>query len=205
MKRILLLAILLTSLTAQGATQTKLTKRQIKAKCITNKTKKQTFICIQDLAKQGNTMTQFTLGRLYYTGQGTIQSYTDAVYWFTQSAKQGYAYAQSVLGEMYYTGQGVKQNYKEALYWYSQAAKQGLAEVQFRVANMYEQGQGTAENKIKAYAWYSLSVSYGDKDSQTASYKLKKTMTDEEIKQAQALATQLGKESQDNLATQKEK
>ncbi len=205
MKRILLLSIILLSLTAQAATKNHLTFKQIDAKCVTHKTKKQAFICVQKLAKQGDAVAQFALGYMYAYGKDVIKKNKELLSLLTKAAKQGDAYAQFALGYIYADGQGIKQDYKEALSWYTKAAKQGYVKAQLLLGAMYKWGQGTKENDIKAYAWYLIARSDGDGFVQTLSQDLESKMTSEEIKQAQALAAKLSKEIQANLATHTKK
>ena len=58
-------------------------------------------------AERGDAEAQFTIGGIYYTGEGVKQNYTDAVKWVRLAAEQGFSKAQYNLGEMYYKGQGV--------------------------------------------------------------------------------------------------
>jgi hypothetical protein len=50
---------------------------------------------------------QYTLARMYYKGQGVVQSYKEASKWLMKAAKQGIASAQYNLGVMYANGVGV--------------------------------------------------------------------------------------------------
>ena len=49
-------------------------------------------------ANRGDASAQFDLGLMYYGGQGLLQDYTKAVYWFHRAAVQGHAEAQYNLG-----------------------------------------------------------------------------------------------------------
>ena len=61
---------------------------------------------------------QFSLGLMYYKGQGVPQDYKEAVQWFRLAADQGNAGAQTNLGVMYDVGQSVPQDYIQAHMWY---------------------------------------------------------------------------------------
>src|ERR1035437_9006343 len=74
------------------------------------------------LAEHGNAIAQYNLGVLCYNGQGTLQSYTEALTWFRQAADQGSVQAQINLGAMYANGQGAPQDYIQAHMWLSLAA-----------------------------------------------------------------------------------
>jgi len=49
-------------------------------------------------AEQGNAPAQWLVGYAYYSGDGVLQGYKQAVYWYKKSAEQGYAKAQYNLG-----------------------------------------------------------------------------------------------------------
>ena len=83
------------------------------------------------VAEQGNAKAQFSLGKMYYEGQGVRQDYAEAVQWYRKAAEQGYAEAQFNLGNMYADGQGARQDYAQAVHWYRKAAEQGVAEAQY--------------------------------------------------------------------------
>ena len=65
------------------------------------------FKLFTDAANQGDADAQYSLGLLYYYGEGVTQDYKKAVKWFTFAAEEGYAKAQFILGAMYFIGQGV--------------------------------------------------------------------------------------------------
>ena len=58
-------------------------------------------------AEQGLAEAQFNLGLCYYNGDGVLQDYNQAAYWFTKAAEQGDASSQYSLGLCYNTGEGV--------------------------------------------------------------------------------------------------
>ena len=99
---------------------------------------------------------------MYYTGQGVIQNYAEAVKWYRKAAAQGYAKAQSNLGLMYANGQGVTRNDAEAVKWYHKAANQGIAAAQSNLGAMYANGQGVTRNYVCAYMWFSLATARGN-------------------------------------------
>ena len=76
------------------------------------------------LAEQGDARAQFSIGGMYYNGQGVRQDYVEAAEWTRKSAKQGYAPAQAHLGVMYWNGQGVPQDAVRAYMWLHLAAAQ---------------------------------------------------------------------------------
>ena len=83
------------------------------------------FASTKKLAAQGDAIAQYSLGFMYYDGQGVKQNYTQAFKWFEKAANQGYAAPQYNLGFMYGNGQGVKRSAGAAIVWYQSAANHG--------------------------------------------------------------------------------
>ena len=107
-------------------------------------------------AEEGISDAQFTLGLMYYDGQGVKQDYSEAQKWFQKAAEQGYAYAQYDLGLMYYNGEGVKQDYFKAIELWQKASKQRNARAQYNLGVMYAKGQGVRQNYTKAKEYFGL-------------------------------------------------
>jgi uncharacterized protein len=118
------------------------------------------------LADQGNALAQFTLGSLYYFGQGGPQDYAEAAKWLRKAADQGDSVAQTMLGIMYHAGRGVAQNYPAALNWFRKAADQGDANAQFNLGLMYKDGQGVPRNCAEAMNWFRKAADQGDANAQ---------------------------------------
>jgi TPR repeat protein len=74
------------------------------------------------LAEHGDARAQFSLGGMYYNGQGVQQDYAEAAKWTRKAAEQGYTPAQVVLGVLYWNGQGVQRDVILAYMWLSLAA-----------------------------------------------------------------------------------
>ena len=68
-------------------------------------------------AQQGDADAQYSLGVMYYYGQGVPPDYARALKWYRLAAQQGNADAQVRLGVMYGTGQGIPQDNVEAYKW----------------------------------------------------------------------------------------
>jgi TPR repeat protein len=140
------------------------------------------------LAEHGNAIAQYTLGVMYYKGEGVHQSYPDAVFWYRHAAWQGDASAQLELGVMCYKGQGTLQNYAEALTWFRKAADQGNAHAQFNLGAMYANGQGVPQDYVSAHMWFNLSAAQGEKNADKQRDLVAKRMTEAQIAEAQKLA-----------------
>ena len=75
------------------------------------------------LADQGNARAQFSIGQMYYMGQGVPRDYTQADAWYRKAADQGFDYAQFDLGVAYEDGGlGVPQDYALAYMWFNLAS-----------------------------------------------------------------------------------
>lgn len=101
-----------------------------------------------------------------------------------------HAYAQYYLGMMYANGQGVERDEREAAKWFTNAAKQGVSQAQFRVAEMYEQGRGVPRDYESAYAWYAVAAKLGNKEAPAALGRAASKLSEDQLKEAQALAQQ---------------
>ena len=76
-------------------------------------------------AEQEYAASQYSLGVMYYNGEGVPQDYAEAFKWCRLAAEQGYASAQRALGVMYDTGKGVPQNDIQAHMWFNLAGARG--------------------------------------------------------------------------------
>jgi len=144
-------------------------------------------VCFEE-AGQGHAAAQFNLAIMYYRGEGAVQDYQAAIYWFTKAAEQGNAYAQYNLGLMYKTGEGTTQDYKAALHWYTKAAEQGDANAQCNLAIMYYYGDGTVQDFIEAYAWASVAAAQGNELGVKARDQILEAMTLSQVEKGQAQA-----------------
>jgi TPR repeat protein len=122
---------------------------------------KATIESILPLAEEGNDEAQYTLGKLYYEGQGLSPDYKSALKWFRLAAEQGFAKAQCDLGRMYEQGTGVTKDYEEARKWYCLAAEQQLPLAQTFLGAMYSSGSGVPQDKEKAVEYYQLAARQG--------------------------------------------
>ena len=111
----------------------------------------------EPLADEGDSDAEFSLGRLYYNGNGVPHNYAEALRWFDKAADQGHALAELYLGIMYAGGLGVPQDYAEALKWYRKAADQGNDAAKNFLGLMYYMGQGVPRDYVQADKWFNLS------------------------------------------------
>ena len=141
-------------------------------------------------AEQGNARAQGVLGTFYHEGLGVEKNYAEAVKWFRKAAEQGNADAQGVLGAFYHEGIGLEKDLTEAVKWFRKAAEQGLAIAQHSLGVCYRNGQGVEKNYTEAYAWFNL-ASKTDKDAAAARDALEKTMSTQQVGDAQKRTKEL--------------
>ncbi len=82
----------------------------------------------QAQAEAKDAAAQFTLGLMYYFGQGTVQDEAKAFFWFKKAAKAGHLGAQNNVGYFYFNGKAVPQDYVRAYVWFSLSAASGYTE-----------------------------------------------------------------------------
>lgn len=107
-------------------------------------------------------------------------------------AEGGSAQAQTALGEMYFSGRGVPKDRAEAATWLRKAAKQGHVSAQYALAQMYMHGEGVPRDSLQAYAWLERATNGAQGFTRNVFAQLRddlaKTMTSEQITEAQRLA-----------------
>ena len=140
------------------------------------------------VAEQGHAEAQFSLGEMYYDGDGVTEDITEAVKWYRKAADQGLEAAQYNLEVMSRDGQAVPQDYTEAAKWYREAAEQGDSCAQYHLGLMYHNGQGVTQDYVLAHMWLNLAAAQGDSDAKKLRDDTAKLMTRSQIAEAQRLA-----------------
>ncbi len=79
-------------------------------------------------------------------------------------------------------------DYDTALYEFRLLADQGFASSQFNLGLMYAKGQGVPQDYVQAYRWYTLAASQGIDLAGKFKDHLKKSMSLNELAEAQRLA-----------------
>jgi TPR repeat protein len=144
---------------------------------------------IAPLARAGNPDAQHLLGLMYYMGRGVARDYKQAFAWHLKAAQQGKADAQYVVGAMYYTGNAVPQDQKHAVTWFRKAAEQGHGEAQHALGLMYRYHvAGVPGDPVIAYMLWNLAAAGGNHNAVGQRAAIAKTMTQEQIEEAQALS-----------------
>lgn len=116
---------------------------------------------VTQAAMLGDPEAQFTLGRLYETGQGVKSDPAAARHWYEEAANQGHAAAAFNIGMME-ARLGMPQSYVRASQWFGRAAKEGYADAQYNLAMLYARGLGVERDEAEAYAWFAAAASRGD-------------------------------------------
>jgi TPR repeat protein len=144
---------------------------------------------ITPLAKAGDADAQQLLGLMYYMGRGVPRDYKQAFAWDYKAAQKGKADAQYVVGAMYYTGNAVPQDEKLAVQWFRKAAEQGHADAQYALGLMYRYHvAGMPQDPVIAYTLMNLAAARGHKNATEQRAALSRTMSEEQVEEAQALS-----------------
>ncbi len=135
-------------------------------------------------ADQGYLDAQIVLGEMYYHGEGVEQNYHEALKWLLPAAEHGNTFAQNDIGLMYTHGYGVEQNYEEAIRWLNSASEQKFASAQSNLGAMYFSGEGVEQSYVLASMWFILAASNGDTDASHNLAVARRSMTPEQIAEA---------------------
>jgi len=129
--------------------------------------------------------------------------YATALSNFRKAAEQGDAAAQFYLGNMYGNGNGIPKNYKQAIYWYAKAVEQGNADAQLNLGGMYRYGNGIPKDYVMAYMWLNLAASQGDDVVRAGREMFERSMTPEQVAEAQRLTREWKSRQETGGARQK--
>jgi len=136
------------------------------------------------LAEKGQALAEYVIGLMYANGQGLPESYAEGLKWLTKSAEHGEAKAQFSVGVIYFKGLGIAKDPAVAFKWYRRAADQGNATAQFNLGSMYAKGQTVQQDVVTAQMLYSLAAAQGIKAAGAAKDRLAKSMTPEQLSEA---------------------
>lgn len=109
---------------------------------------------------------QFSLGGLYYNGDGVEQNYVKAREWYEKAAAQGHIEAKSCLGVLYYYGYGVTKDYDKARQYREIAATYNDSSAQNSLGVLYYYGHGVTQNYVKAREWFEKAAIQNYKNAQ---------------------------------------
>ena len=118
--------------------------------------------------EKGDPEAQYTLGRMYFDGDGVAKDVDKARDLFQASAEQEDPGGQTGIGFLYSAGQGVELDDEEAVRWYRLAADQGFPAAQANLGYMYQYGRGVAASDEEAVRWYRVASDQGFARAQAA-------------------------------------
>ena len=95
---------------------------------------------VEELAENGDSDAQLSLGREYLFGKIVNKDPQKALKYIKKSAEQGNSIAQFFLGSVYLGKLGIEKNYDEAVKWFKKSAEQGDENGMLGLAGMYLYG-----------------------------------------------------------------
>lgn len=140
------------------------------------------------LAKQGDARAQTSLGLMYARGYGVEKNLQAAHRWWSFAAAQNDPGAQYNLGLSFSNGEGVAQDFGRAADWYTKAAVRGNVHAQRNLGLFYHEGKGVARDPVSAYYWIRIAALQGDDVAQDALKIVGKSMSADQIRQAESQA-----------------
>ena len=137
------------------------------------------FMCSSTQPRSGS-YAQYSLGSLYYSGQGVAQDYIQAFSLYRQSSEQGNAYASYEIAKMLRDGIGCAQDaemsaqyFKEAFNGFqSMEAERSDDRLQYRLGQMLRDGVGTEPDAARAREYFEASAKLGNPHAQYALAKM---------------------------------
>ena len=118
-------------------------------------------------AKEGNKFAQYSLGNLYYYGNGVERDLSQAFLWYQKSSSQGQPYASYSIAQMYNKGEYVSQSEENAQRYYKNALS-GFLELEskdqaddnlyYKLGSMFKKGLGTDIDMDKAIDYFKRSA-----------------------------------------------
>ncbi|MGF1908408.1 sel1 repeat family protein [Vibrio kasasachensis] len=119
-------------------------------------------------AEQGNDpYVQYSLGVMYFDGEGTEVNYQKANEYYLAAAKGGDSDAMYQLAFSYNNGNGVEQDFTKAAYWFEQSANLGDVSAMYNLGVSYLKGEGVSANCSKAMQLFDAAI---EQDEHALSY-----------------------------------
>jgi TPR repeat protein len=109
---------------------------------------------LRKAAEKGDLRAQNNLGYLYEHGLGVVQSYPDALNWYSRAAEAGLPEAQHNLATLYHHGRGISRDHDAAYKWFTSAANAGYTEAEYMLGEAYRSGLGVKKDGALALSWY---------------------------------------------------
>lgn len=123
---------------------------------------------ILPLARQGDAKAQAVIALMYEEGLGVAKDFSQAAYWYEQSANRGRFESQHLLGMLHLNEAtpDFQPDPQKAFFWIRKAAEQGNANSQLQLARLYQDGKGVARNPRLAVTWLRAAADLGQKEAQ---------------------------------------
>ncbi|AZL89673.1 Sel1-like repeat-containing protein [Megavirus baoshan] len=141
------------------------------------------FENVKSAAKNGDSMAQCNLGKMYHESFGVKKNILKAIKWITKSADQNNKYGLMNLARFYEDGDGVLLDINKAIKLYERAACQNLSSTQYCLGRLYENQcppnrvlalkyYQQAANQNHSYAQYCLAICYNYSRGVTLDYQM---------------------------------
>ena len=150
-------------------------------------------------AEAGSAQSAFNIAVMYERGFVVERDSTKAAQWYRKAADAGLAAAKHNLALLLRDGKGVARDGKAAVDLLMSAARQGMSASMFILGDIFERGDAAPRDPTAALAWFAITGEFerqtgrGDdtalaKSAAQRAAGLQRTLTPEELKQAQDLA-----------------
>ncbi len=100
----------------------------------------------------------YSLGVMYFEGEGTDSDYQKANYYYQAAAQAGYPDAMYQLAFSYYEGKGVEQDDQKAAYWFQKAVDEGDVSAMYQLGVFYLSGSGVKTDCQKAISLFNQAI-----------------------------------------------
>ncbi len=107
----------------------------------------------------------YSLGELYYYGNGVDQDYEKSFEYYSDPLLTNYPEAIFSRAVQFDSGEGVPQDYKESFTLFKEAADLGHVPSTFNVGYMYDHGEYVDQSNEEALKWYQKACDMGDSDA----------------------------------------
>lgn len=122
---------------------------------------------MEQSAKKGNSIAQYTLSTIYIQGKWVKKDVRKAVYWARKSAEQGDCNGEYTLGYYYYLGlvplDANQSNVSEAARWLEKSHQHGCWAGKVMLGKLYFNGEGVPQNYEKAWRLYEEGIDLAKK------------------------------------------
>ena len=109
----------------------------------------------EDATREGNSDALVRMGELLYSGKGTEQDFSKAIWAFEMAIIiDANCDALRALGICYVDGDGVEKDVEKGLIYLNRSASQGHSGSMIFLGDMYQYGQGVEKNLDEAKKWY---------------------------------------------------